>query len=133
MTIANSKEVETKMTSHIWLNDVWILVLFVRITWLMTNTCCESKFCNTVEPWCSLSHIITLFLFIKFFRQWISNDFVILENIWIKTFFNFGYLLRCICNYFFFMVLFLIIPFSGISHLLGRSQHLIWLKLLYKM
>jgi len=38
------------MTFHVWLDDVAVLVLFVWVSWLMPDTCCESKLSDAVEP-----------------------------------------------------------------------------------
>jgi hypothetical protein len=77
------------MTFHVWLNDVAVLILFVRVSRLMTYTCCESKLCDAVESICGnnglsfiwLSRLIVIILFWKR----ISYHFVILKNIWVKS------------------------------------------------
>ena len=57
MAVANWKEMETKLPQHVWTENVWVLVLFVRISRLVSHACCKGKFCNNIEPFYGCTHL----------------------------------------------------------------------------
>lgn len=56
VAIADSKEVETKISVEIWLDQIHILVRLARITRLMSATCCKGKLGDAVEALGGLAH-----------------------------------------------------------------------------
>jgi hypothetical protein len=56
MTITDREQMEAKVSSHVRLNDVAVLVLFIWISWLVTNTSRKSEFCDTIESLSSNFH-----------------------------------------------------------------------------
>ena len=51
MAITNAKEMQSLNTVNVRRKNKSILILLVRISWYIANSCCKGKFCNNVLPW----------------------------------------------------------------------------------
>mgnify|MGYP006999480088 CR=1 FL=1 len=97
MTIAHSEEVKAKLSHHVWLEDIRVLILFVWIAWLESNTSRKSELCDTIKSLARLFYFswlwVVLLLFICRYTQllhWAKNILVALENIGVELLVHFS-------------------------------------------
>lgn len=76
---------QSKVVFHIWLYNIRILILLMRISRLMPNTRRKSKFSYTIKSRSCFLNLKNILLLLNRFRM--SKYFIIPENVWVKTLF----------------------------------------------
>lgn len=49
VAVAHSEKVESQVTHHVWNQDVGVLVLLVRVSWLVADAGCKCELGDAVE------------------------------------------------------------------------------------
>ena len=81
MAVAYCEEMESQLSKHVWHQNIRVLILFVRVPRLMSNTCCKGELGDAVEAlgcdfhfrvkvdyiwWCCLMLISGIFRYLPF-------------------------------------------------------------------
>ena len=82
VAIRHRKKMQSEVIFHIWLNNISVLILLMRITRLVSNTCSKRKFSYTIKPWGRFLHLEYILLLL--FRHRMPNYFIISEYIRVK-------------------------------------------------
>lgn len=82
VAIRHRKKMQSQVIFHIWLYNISVLILLMRISRLVPNTCSKRKFSYTIKPWCSFLNLVYILLLL--FRHRVPNYFIISEYIRIK-------------------------------------------------